>query len=313
MNDGVAVIICTHLSARANLLRAALDSLAHQTRLPDEVVVVVDGNDELADLVRAFPVAARVVALPTRSGLAAARNAGVAACECEVVLFLDDDAVASDDWVERLSTAIDRPDVLGASGMSVPLWQAERPPWLADEFLWTLGCSYAGQPTERAQVRNVYGGCCGLRRKLFTELGGYDPRLGRSAASAGGGEEAELCLRARARWPQATFAYEPAAQIHHTVPGERLTSRYLLRRAYDEGRMKATVASLQPGALRPERAFAAHLPRAFVRQLALGLSGDRHGFARAGGITLMAGAVLAGLAAGQVRRVTTSVQPTGAL
>ena len=224
----------------------------------------------------------------------------MAACSSDIVLFLDDDAIAHPEWVELLTATTDDPCVLGASGHSAPIWGAERPAWLADEFLWTLGCSYEGQPRERVQVRNVYGGCCCLRRYLFTELGGYDVRLGRSPASHGGGEEAELCVRAQRRWPGSYFEYEPSAQIDHLVPVARVKFRYVLRRSYDEGKMKATVAWLHPGALGPEVSFARTLPRAFVRCVGSALALKRGGLARAAGMTAMSLAVVAGLIVGRV-------------
>jgi hypothetical protein len=301
MNSDVAVIVCTHLEERLELLCDALRSLETQTQLPDEVVVVVDGNAQLADRVRALDFDVHVLCMSKNGGLATARNAGVAACVADKVMFLDDDAIAEPHWIEGLASAMDQVGILGASGSSEPIWKAPRPAWLADEFMWTLGCSYAGQPTTSAHVRNVYGGCCGLRRKLFTELDGYDLRLGRSATSAGGGEEAELCLRAHARWPDSHFAFVPSAGIRHTVPADRLSLRYLLKRSFDEGRMKAAVAGMQPGALSPERSFAAHLPRALVAEIGHGLMGDVRGFAKAGGIALMAAAVIAGLTVGQLK------------
>jgi glucosyl-dolichyl phosphate glucuronosyltransferase len=299
VTDTVAVIICTHLEGRFPSLLDAIHSLDRQTRRPDEVVVVVDGNEALARRLERLANGARLVVLPQPSGLAAARNTGVAASSSGIVLFLDDDAIAHVEWVERLTAAIDDPCVLGASGHSAPMWGAERPAWLADEFLWIVGCSYAGQPKGRARVRNVYGGCCGLRRSLFTELGGYDVRIGRSSASHGGGEEAELCVRAQRRWPESHFEYEPSAQIDHIVPAERLTLRYVLRRAYDEGKMKAKVAWLHPGALTSEVGFARNLPRALVRCVGSAFALERGAVARAGGMTAMALAVIAGLIVGR--------------
>ena len=157
-----------------------------------------------------------------------------------------------------------------------------------------------GAAASAARVRNVYGGCCCLRRSLFTELGGYDVRLGRSHASHGGGEEAELCVRAQHRWPESHFEYEPSAQIDHIVPAARLTLRYVLRRCYDEGKVKATVARLHPGALTPEVSFARTLPRAFARSVGSVLALERGGLARASGMTAMALAVVAGLIVGRV-------------
>ncbi|HEV7937423.1 MAG TPA: glycosyltransferase family 2 protein [Solirubrobacteraceae bacterium] len=300
VTDTVAVIICAHLEERFTNLLDAMRSLNRQTRRPDEVVVVIDGNAPLARRLQPVADGACVVELSQPSGLAAARNAGVAASSSGIVLFLDDDAIAHTEWVERLTATIDDPRVLGASGYSAPIWGAERPAWLPDEFLWVLGCSYAGQPRQRARVRNVYGGCCGLRRSLFTELGGYDVRLGRSNTSHGGGEEAELCVRAQRRWPGSHFEYEPSAQIDHLVPAARLTLRYVLRRSYDEGKMKATVAWLHPGALTPEVSFARNLPCAFARCIGSGLVLKRGAMARAGGMAAMALAVIAGLIVGRV-------------
>lgn len=300
MTDTVSVIICAHLEERFPNLLDAMRSVDRQTRRPDELVVVIDANASLARRIRPVANGACVVELAQPSGLAAARNAGVAACSSEIVMFLDDDAIAHPEWVERLTATIDDPRVLGASGHSAPIWGAERPAWLSDEFLWTLGCSYAGQPRQRVQVRNVYGGCCCLRRSLFTELGGYDVRLGRSHASHGGGEEAELCVRAQRRWPGSHFEYEPLAQIDHLVPVARLRLRYVLRRSYDEGKMKATVAWLHPGALSPEVSFARTLPRAFARCVGSVLAFERGGVARAGAMTAMALAVVAGLIVGRV-------------
>jgi glycosyltransferase involved in cell wall biosynthesis len=298
----VAVVICTHLHERLDQMAEAVASITGQTRRVEELVVVVDGGPALHDAVRTRVPGVRVLGMPGRSGLAAARNAGVAAVTSDVVMFLDDDAVAAGDWVEQLFEVLCEPDVLGASGRSLPLWGAAQPSWLPDQFLWTIGCSYAGQPEKRQQVRNVYGGCSALRRELFTELSGYDSRLGYSATSAGGGEEAELCLRASRRWPTGTFVYEPAAAILHRVPGERLTRRYVLRRALAEGKAKATVSDLSDGGLSPEKQFAAELPRELVRQLRSGVRGDVASLSRATGLASVSVAVVVGLVLGQLRR-----------
>lgn len=311
MSETVAVIICTHLEQRFDQLKLAVASLERQTRQPDEVVIVVDGTPALAERVRTAMPCQRLVELPEPSGLAAARNAGVAVCSAEIVLFLDDDAVAHEEWVESLTDAMRQSRVLGASGYSAPRWGAKRPVWLPEEFLWTLGCSYAGLPSTRTEVRNVYGGCCGLRRSLFTELGGFDHRLGRSRMSKGGGEEAELCLRAKRRWPTACFAYEPAARIDHFVWPERLKLSYVLRRSYDEGKMKATVAALEPGGLAPELRFAAKLPIAFVHYISRGIKSERDGLARAAALAAFSSSVIAGLIAGRVGHVLESRFGTG--
>lgn len=312
MSGSVAVVICAHLWERAQQLKEAIDSVRRQTRSPEEIIVVLDGCPSLeAELRRAY-AEITVIALPGPSGLATARNLGVAAATADTVLFLDDDAIAAPDWVELLAAAVEEEGILGASGCSLPIWGGRRPVWLADEFLWTVGCSYRGQPVARARVRNVYGGCCGLRRQIFTELEGYDARMGRSPSSAGGGEEAELCLRAQERWPEGSFIYEPSASIRHHVPVARLRAGYVLRRAYDEGKMKATVARLHRGGLLPERRFAAGLPLSILSGLGRALFGDLRAGGEAVGSMVLALAVLAGLFAGRLRQVRQPALPAPA-
>lgn len=293
-----AVVICTHLEERLDQLVEAVGSIRGQSRQPDELVVVVDGGRSLHDLVAARLPGLPLLLNPQSGGLSGARNEGVAATTSDVVLFLDDDAVADPHWLAHLVAVLEEDErVLGSSGRSLPLWGGVPPAWLTEEFWWTVGCSYRGQPVVRSYVRNAYGGCCALRRALFTELGGYDVRLGKSPWWRGGGEEAELSLRAMARWQGSTFAFEPAAVIEHRVPVARLTFAYVIGRAYAEGRSKARVSRLTPtrGALLAERSFA--------RRLVLSTVSDLRGLRRPWrvvGSGLLAAAVALGLVVGNL-------------
>ena len=292
-----AVVVCTHLEERLDQLVEAVASVRAQSRQPDELIVVVDADRALHDLVQAALPGVRVMLNPRPGGLSGARNEGVGATSADVVLFLDDDAVADRDWLARLVAVLEEDErVLGASGRSLPLWGGTPPTWLTEDFWWTVGCSYRGQPTERSYVRNAYGGCCALRRSLFSELHGYDERLGKSPWWRGGGEEAELSLRAMAAWPGSTFAYEPAGVISHRVPVDRLTFAYVVARSYGEGRSKARVSRLTPtrGALLAERRFARRL-----LGTVLAPGGLRHPGRLVGAVVLSA-AVVAGLVVGNL-------------
>jgi GT2 family glycosyltransferase len=106
-----------------------------------------------------------------------------------------------------------------------------------------IGCSYRGLPTERAAVRNFYGGCACIRREVFDRVGGFNGELGRTFTGHAGGEEAELCLRAHAVLG-GHFLYEPSAVIRHRVPDSRVTRRYFVDRCRAEGASKALVQAL---------------------------------------------------------------------
>ncbi|MGI3782252.1 MAG: glycosyltransferase family 2 protein [Janthinobacterium lividum] len=97
----VSVLVPTY--RRPTEVQRCLRGLAGQTRRPDEVLVVVQPEDAPSRAVLAQPweVPVREV-LVDRPGLVAARNAGIAAATSVIVAFIDDDAVAASDWLERM-------------------------------------------------------------------------------------------------------------------------------------------------------------------------------------------------------------------
>ncbi len=236
----VSVVIAAHRLDRWPLLLRAIESIEHQHHRPLEIIVVIDGHEQLAARARTLGERVQVIALPCNLGLSTARNTGIDAATGELVAFLDDDAAAAPDWLELLVATLE-PRILGASGSVQPDWQRNPPSWLAPELWWTVGCTYRGLPTTRSTVRNFFGGCAVVRRNTFERVGGFRPELGRRVRGAAGGEEAELCVRATNAIAGTAFVYEPAATVRHYVPVERLTLRYLFRRSFAEGRSKATV------------------------------------------------------------------------
>lgn len=268
--DDVSVVVCMYDQARWNEIRRCLTSLKTQTYRPAKVVAVVDGNAALAELVRREFDWVTLVALPTNQGLSAARNAGTAVVETPWVAFLDDDAYAAPDWLERLVAARDESGALGVGGWVEPRFEVGQPRWFPAELLWTVGCSHAGLPRTRQLVRNVFGGCALMSVDALRAHGGYDPSVGRRGDDAAGGEEADLCLRILQVQPDARFVLEPEAVIHHLVPAERSRPGYVLRRCFVDGRAKAAIARRRgTRSLTSESEFAkAVLPRVglMVRQ-----------------------------------------------
>ena len=236
------VVVCAYADERFEALAAAVGSLRAQTAPPDEVIVVIDGNPALlARAAAAFPDAT-VIANPGRRGLSDARNAGLARARGDVVAFLDDDAEAAPDWLERLTAHYDDPAVAGVGGWIEPVWLAGRPRWFPEEFDWVVGCSYRGLPTGCAPVRNLIGANMSFRREVLAEVGGFRTDLGRVGTRPLGCEETELCLRIGRRRPDAILLHEPRARVFHRVPPERASWRYFKARCYSEGLSKAVVA-----------------------------------------------------------------------
>jgi hypothetical protein len=122
-------------------------------------------------------------------------------------------------------------------------FEAGRPAFLPPEFDWVVGCSYRGQPTVRADVRNAIGANMSLRRGVLLQVGAFESSLGRVGVRPLGCEETELCIRAAAM-TGGRVVLQPSARVHHHVPAARTTWAYFRSRCYSEGLSKAAVARL---------------------------------------------------------------------
>ncbi len=295
VNAGVtaSVVVCVYTLERWDDITAALASLRRQERRPDEVVVVVDHNDELARRLGAHYPELRIVRNAHAKGLSGARNTGVQSTRGDVVVFLDDDAVATPGWLAALVDPFADHDVIAVGGRVAPAWDRGRPSWFPEEFDWVVGCSYRGQPSVTAAVRNVLGGNMGWRRHVFDRVGWFREEIGRVGTHPMGCEETELCIRALQAMPGSRVILEPAALIHHRVTAGRSTWSYFRRRCYAEGYSKALVTDAvgHRDGLATERAYSTRtLPSGVARHLA-----DAVGERRLAGVR-RSGAIVAGLA-----------------
>jgi glucosyl-dolichyl phosphate glucuronosyltransferase len=242
--ETVSVIVCAYTERRWEDLMAAHASLAAQTRSPDQVVLVVDHNDALLRWARAALPGSTVTANVGTPGLSGARNTGVEVASGEVLLFLDDDAVAGPCWVQRMLEPFADPEVLGVGGWADPRWEHPgRPAWFPEPFLWVVGCSYAGLPTSIADVRNPLGCAMGFRRSAFDLVGGFSGLVGRMGVRPVGCEETEFAIRVLQAKPGARIVHNPSARVAHHVTPDRARLSYFLRRCYHEGRSKAVLSA----------------------------------------------------------------------
>lgn len=254
------VVVCVYTEKRWFDIKAAVDSVLDQDVTPLETIVVVDHNERLRERAeREFgPLGVVVVASEKKQGLSGARNTAVELASGEVVVFLDDDAAARPGWLRALLAPYEDPDVIGVGGVAHPKWPDGRPrtlpgaapgdPNATGELDWVVGCTYTGQPTERAEMRNLMGCNMSLRAEVFTRVGGFAEDMGRIGKNPLGCEETELCIRARqayvadGRNPRILF--EPRAAVDHRVSDDRVSWRYLLRRGWAEGISKAAVSKV---------------------------------------------------------------------
>lgn len=243
------VIICAYTMKRWERLQQSVESALTQPGV-NKVVLVIDHSAELFNAAqRVYGTQEKVAVLEnTRTqGLSGARNTGVDFSQSELVAFLDDDAVATPNWLGALREVLREENAVVTGGRAEPEWPgAKAGRWLPIETRWVIGCSFTGQPTQVARVRNVMGCSMLFRRAAIVAAGGFNEQTGRVGTLPVGAEETELCIRINEQNPSAKVMFVPNSEVHHEVSPDRLTYRYLVRRGWYEGISKAYITAKMP-------------------------------------------------------------------
>jgi glucosyl-dolichyl phosphate glucuronosyltransferase len=311
-----SVIICAYTLKRWHDLVRAVESLHRQTVRPQEIIVVVDHNPAL--LVRVQAELPDVISVQNDEvrGLSGARNSGLRAASGDILVFLDDDAVAAPNWLEELVQGYADSRVVGIGGSSQPAWDEQRPSWFPEEFNWVVGCTYLGLPVTTATVRNLIGCNMSFRREVFDTVGGFRNGIGRIDTKPLGCEETELCIRASQVWPDRVMLFEPKAKVFHKVPTGRANFGYFFSRCYSEGLAKATVSRFVGArdGLSSEWTYTFKtLPSGVARGLADAASGrDLGGFGRAAAIVAGLAVTTAGYISGRLSAAPLPGEAAGA-
>ena len=137
----ISVVICAYTLARLNDIREAVASAFEQTLEPHEVIVAIDNNEELYNILQAeLSPPARILLNQSSRGVSSTRSSGIAASTGELVACLDDDAVATVDWLENLVVPFRDSRVMSVGGTVVLLWPRPTPPrWFPEEFDFMIG------------------------------------------------------------------------------------------------------------------------------------------------------------------------------
>ena len=238
MDPRISALVCTRNGA--GHVGQTLRSLSDQSLdgAEYEIVVVDNGStDDTKREVEQFAAATTGVRyeFEPEPGLNRARNRAWQNARGEVVAFLDDDATACPDWLERIlgvfASQKPRPGCVGGSvGLA---WDEPPPDWLTYEFRRPL----AAVEWETAQwlpdARSVVGCNMAFDRALLSELGGFLPgmdRTGRSLLSNG-----DILMQKLVRRTGRGCYYDPAIAVTHRVRRDRVSPGWFVKRSYWQG------------------------------------------------------------------------------
>ena len=232
----LSVVVCTY--NRANLLARALQSLVEQSmdRSMFEILVVDNNSsDATMEVCRGFKGQMPNLRcfLEKEQGLSVARNRGFREAKGPYVGYLDDDAKASRNWIEKAAQLIRErsPDVFG--GPYYAYYGSPKTKWFKDEY-----ASHKPTNESRPLTAGEYlsGTNMFYRKDLLEELGGFDCDLGMRGQRIGFGEETALQDKIRRHRPNAIIFGETELIVFHLVPAHKMRMREIALRRYRTGK-----------------------------------------------------------------------------
>ena len=101
-----SVLLSLYAKESPTFLASSLDSIFHQTLLPDEIILVKDGpltvelDAIVSDYAARYPIL-KVIPLPQNQGLGKALNEGLKHCSYDIVARMDTDDISKPDRFEK--------------------------------------------------------------------------------------------------------------------------------------------------------------------------------------------------------------------
>jgi glycosyltransferase involved in cell wall biosynthesis len=223
MQTRISVIIVNY--NRPLEVKGAVQSILSQSMEPFEIIIIDDAsksplrmdlNDSRIKLIR----------FDTEVGLSAARNYGISIAKGEYVAFMDDDAIASNHWIEEIQNGITAGgEILG--GPLRPLFRAKPPKWWNEKDLgYFVGVG-------NSETQQIWGANMVFKKEVFQKIGVFNPNIGRQKGKLLSLEDANLISRGKKSF---RVLFLPKAEVYHLVRSQRLALGYIIRWSYNHGK-----------------------------------------------------------------------------
>jgi glycosyltransferase involved in cell wall biosynthesis len=238
--DHISICICTY--KRLTFLKRLLEKVQYQITndLFTYSIIVVDNDYSQSAKVVVISVKERskidiVYFNEPEKNISMARNKAIQNVSGNYVAFIDDDEFPDDAWLHNLYKTRSNFDADGVLGPVKPHFETEPPQWIIKGALLERESFQTG--TLIKNFRYTRTGNVLLAAKIFAaQPVPFDPALGRS-----GGEDSDFFKRMLDRGY--TFVWCDEACVYETVPPERFTRAYFLKRALLRGVVAARYAS----------------------------------------------------------------------
>lgn len=242
----ISIIIPTF--NRADCLTAALKSFVSQNFPIEafEILVVDNGStDRTREIVETaisdYSHHIHYIYEP-EPGLLSGRHRGALKASGEILIFVDDDIQADQNWLSAIHTTFTDASVQLVGGRNLPNYEVAPPNWV--DFFWDRHpygslCGYLslldfGEQIREIDANYIWGLNFSIRKAALFELGGFHPDTVPAHLQRFQGD-GESGLTAKANERGCKAVYQPDALIFHFVPKQRMTHEYFTRRSFFQG------------------------------------------------------------------------------
>ena len=174
----VTVIVPTY--NRGQLIKQSVDSILGQTRLPNEIIVVVDGStDETGDVLTTYGDQIRIVSKPN-GGKSSALNLGLSLATQQYIWIFDDDDIACPGALEHLYSKLSNTPEAGISYGMLNMFYGDWPGTVTGPRLCYSSNDRIALYIKLMQDFFIWQGSMLVRKECYDSVGEFDERFTRS-------------------------------------------------------------------------------------------------------------------------------------
>lgn len=181
----VSIIICTY--NRDKFFSEALESLIKQTENPKNFEILIVNNNSTdntenisKEFIQQHPELEINYINEPRQGLSFARNKGIKVAKGEIIAFMDDDAIARKDYVEKIVLNFEKYTEYGAvGGKVIPIYgdNEQEPVWMSKYIQGVVSKVDYGDKTKPFSKKYPAGCNMVFRKEIFQKYGYFNTNL----------------------------------------------------------------------------------------------------------------------------------------
>ncbi|RLD63731.1 MAG: hypothetical protein DRJ01_02965 [Bacteroidetes bacterium] len=242
----VSVVICSY--NREKFLPGALNSLINQTVDKDKYEVIIVNNnstDSTEKICKQFISENKELNVSyfveKNQGLSFARNRGIKEAKGEIISFIDDDAIAREDYVENLiKTFKQYPEYGAIGGKVIPIFPDNKEPvWMSKYIQGVVSKVDYGNKIKDFSKKYPTGCNMAFRRELFEKFGGFNTDL------VYRGDDKYVFYKLKKN--KVKILYAPNVYVNHNIDAYRIEPKFIDKISKSTGASEKLRLQTEPG------------------------------------------------------------------